>query len=290
MSPGARLRALIAERGVVEAMAAHSPLSAKLAVEAGFEAIWGSGFELSALYGLPDVGLVGFAEHLEMTRRMAASSGGLVIADLDTGFGNAVNAAHAVKAYEAAGAAAVVIEDKVFPKMTSLAPGGRQDLIRIEEYVGKLAAALHARKDRDFLVVARTEALIAGMGLEEALKRGRAYADAGADLLLVHSKASSPAEIEAFIAAWDRGVRLVVVPTSFPAWGHAEAAASGKVSVVIWGNHGVRASVKAMRDAFAAIRAAGSASAAEGRIASVADIFELQEMEALQAFETRYLR
>lgn len=289
-SAGPRLRNLIAKRTPIEAMGCHSPVSALLAVEAGFEAVWASGFELSALHGLPDAGLLGMAEHLDMTRRMLERSGALVIADLDTGFGNAVNAAHAVAAYGRAGAAAVIIEDKTFPKMTSLIPGGRQELVRVEEYQGKIEAALEARGDDGPMVIARTEALVAGAGLDEALNRGRAYVEAGAEGLLVHSKGPTSAEIEAFIASWDADAPLVIVPTAFPAFSRKEAAASGKVGVIIYANHAIRAAVGAMRQAFTAIRKAGSAQAAEAMIAPTSDIFELQEMERLKTLETHYLR
>jgi phosphoenolpyruvate phosphomutase len=289
-SPGARLRALIETAAPIEAMGCHSPLSALLALEAGFEAIWASGFELSALYGLPDAGLVTMTEHLDTTRRMVERTGGLVIADLDTGFGNAVNAGHASEAYARAGTAAIIIEDKTFPKMTSLIPGGRQELVRIEEYQGKLEAALEARDDSGMMVMARTEALVAGAGMAEALKRGEAYAEAGAEALLVHSKGPTRAEIDTFIAAWPGKVPLVVVPTAFPDFSRADAKRSGKVGVLIYANHAIRASAKAMRDAFGAIRGAGAAQAAEGMIAPVSEIFELQDMDGLKRLETRYLR
>ncbi len=289
-SAGPRLRDLIGKQSPIEAMGCHSPLSALLAVEAGFEAVWASGFELSALHGLPDAGLLGMAEHLDMTRRMVERTGALVIADLDTGFGNAVNAAHAAAAYGRAGAAAIVIEDKTFPKMTSLIPGGRQELVRVEEYQGKIEAALEGRGADGPLVIARTEALVSGAGLEEALKRGRAYVEAGAEGLLVHSKGPTSAEIEAFIEAWDANAPLVVVPTAFPAFSRADAAKSGKVGVLIYANHAIRAATGAMRQAFAAIRSAGAAAAAEAMIAPTSDIFELQEMERLKALETHYLR
>jgi phosphoenolpyruvate phosphomutase len=290
MSAGARLRELIATSAPIEAMGCHSPLSALLAIDAGFEAIWASGFELSALYGLPDAGLVTMTEHLDMTRRMVERTGGVVIADLDTGFGNAVNAAHAVTAYATAGVAGVIIEDKTFPKMTSLIPGGRQELIRIEEYQGKLEAALQARGDSGMMVMARTEALVAGADMAEALKRGHAYAEAGAEALLVHSKGPTTAEIETFVAGWTGVIPLVVVPTAFPEFSKADAAKSGKIGILIYANHAVRASVAAMRQAFAAMRAAGSAEAAEGMIAPVSEIFELQDMEGLKRLETHYLR
>src|SRR5262249_51419495 len=155
---------------LLQVMAAHSPLSALLAQEAGFDGIWASGFELSALYALPDVSLISMTQHLDMVRAMAAAVAIPIIADIDTGFGNAINVDYAVSQYERAGAAAVVIEDKTFPKVTSLVDGGRQELVRTAEFQGKIAAAIAARSDSGFRIIARTEALIAGLGEEEALQ------------------------------------------------------------------------------------------------------------------------
>src|SRR5256885_1401442 len=143
MSNGKRLKQKIADTGLVHIMAAHSPLSARLAAEAGFDGIWASGFELSALYGLADVSLVSMTQHLEMLRAMAERVDLPIVADVDTGFGNAINVIYTVQQYERAGAAAVVIEDKSFPKVTSLVAGGRQDLLPIAEFQGKIQAALH---------------------------------------------------------------------------------------------------------------------------------------------------
>jgi phosphoenolpyruvate phosphomutase len=192
----------MAENGLVPVMASHSPLAARLAAEAGFDGIWASGFELSALYGLADVSLVTMTQHLKMTRAITGRSPLPVVADLDTGFGNAVNVIHAVERYKRAGAAAVVIEDKTFPKVTSLLAGGRQQLVRIEEFQRKIAAAIATWQCPDFLVIARTEALIAGRGEAEALQRAAAYEQAGADLILIHSKSRTPEETESFVRAW----------------------------------------------------------------------------------------
>lgn len=271
-------------------MAAHNPLSARLVEEAGFDGVWASGFEISAALGLPDISLVSMAEHLEVVRAMAARTRLPVVADIDTGFGNALNVLHAVRSYEAAGAAAVVIEDKVFPKVTSLVEGGRQDLLRIAEFQGKIEAARHARNDPDFLIIARTEALIAGAGPDAALERGRAYAAAGADLLLVHSKSSGPGEIEGFIAAWDGGIPIVIVPTAYPQMTMARAAASGRVGLVIYGNHAIRAAVAAMQQSFARIMADGDTLGVEGGIAPVGEIFRLQGMDQVARDEAAFLR
>jgi len=290
--PGRVLRARITAAGPAQAMAAHSPLSALLAAEAGFDAVWASGFELSALYGLPDLSLLSMTQHLDMVRAIAGRCPGLpVVADLDTGFGNAVNVAHAVAEYERAGAAAVVIEDKHFPKVTSLAPGAaRQDLVGLEAFQGKVAAALAARHDPDLLVVARTEALIAGLGQAEALRRATAYAEAGADMVLVHSKQKTPDEIVAFCRAWPRAVPLVLVPTSYPELSVERIRALECVGLVIWGNHAIRAAVRAMQEVFARVRAEGGVMGVERDIAAVAEVFRLQDMAAANDLERKFVR
>ena len=241
------LRLHVQERRLIRAMAAHSPLSAILAREAGFDAIWASGFELSALYGLADVSLISMSDHLAMVRAMAGRCLLPIVADIDTGFGNAVNVMHAVREYQLAGASAVVIEDKYFPKVTSLSDGARQDLVSVQEFEGKIEAAIEARSSEEFLIIARTEALIAGLGHDEALRRARAYGSAGADMVLVHSKQKTPSEIERFAAAWHGDPPLVVIPTSYPQLTEPRVKAIGGIGMVIYGNHGIRATVKAMR-------------------------------------------
>jgi phosphoenolpyruvate phosphomutase len=284
------LRDKVASGGLATLMAAHNPLSARLAEEAGFDGIWASGFELSAAYGVPDASLLSFTTHLDMTRAIIEQVGVPLVADLDTGYGNAINVFHVVGAYARAGSAAVVIEDKTFPKDTSLLAGGRQELIRIEEFQGKIEAARAASSGHDLLVIARTEALIADLGIDEALRRGAAYQEAGADLLLIHSKRKTPDEIVAFANAWAGMIPLVLVPTAYPGLTEEKARALGKIGIMIYANHAVRAAVTAMRDIFAAIRRDGGIHEVDKRIASVEDIFDLQRVPAMKAAEKRYLR
>jgi phosphoenolpyruvate phosphomutase len=290
MTKGALLRKKLTDTSLVHAMAAHSPLSARLAEEAGFDALWASGFELSALHALPDVSLVSMTQHLETVRAMAERVALPIIADIDTGFGNAINVIHAVEHYERAGAAAVVIEDKSFPKVTSLIAGGRQDLLRIEEFQGKIEAALSARRDPDFVVIARVEALIAGLGEAEALKRAAAYEEAGADLILIHSKQKTPDEIESFVRAWRGRIPIVIVPTAYPDMTAERILALGKIKVVIYGNHAIRAAVTAMQQVFATIRKDGGIQNADKEIVSVEEIFRLQDMDQVKANEKKFLR
>ncbi len=290
MSQGRVLRDRMAARSLLHVMAAHSPLSARLAEEAGFDGLWASGFELSALYGLADVSLISMTQHLDMVRAMAEQSALPIIADIDTGFGNAVNVIYAIAQYERAGAAAVVIEDKSFPKVTSLIADGRQELLRTEEFQGKIAAACAARKDDDFLIIGRTEALIAGLGEAEALKRARAYEAAGADMILVHSKQKTPDEVESFVRAWTGKVPIVIVPTAYPEMNERRILALGKIRIVIYGNHAIRASVTAMTDVFARILKDRGIHNVNKDIVSVEEIFRLQNMEKIRADERKFLK
>jgi phosphonopyruvate hydrolase len=284
------LREKVKSGALVTVMAAHNPLSARLAEEAGFDGLWASGFELSAAYGVPDASLLSLTQHLDMTRAIIEQVAIPLIADLDTGYGNAINVGHVVGAYARAGAAAIVIEDKTFPKDTSLLAGGRQELVRVEEFQGKIEAARAAASGHDVVVIARTEALIADLGIDEALRRGAAYAEAGADLLLIHSKKRTPDEIVAFAERWPGTIPLTIVPTAYPDLTEEKIRALGKIGIVIYANHAIRAAVTAMRDIFAAIRRDGGIHQVDKRIVSVEEIFDLQRVPAMKAAEKQYLR
>jgi len=284
------LKDKLASGDLITLMSAHNPLSARLAEEAGFDGIWASGFELSAAYVVPDASLLSFTQHLDMTRAIVEQTTIPMVADIDTGYGNAINVLHVVRAYAEAGAAAVVMEDKLFPKDTSLLAGGRQELVRIEEFQGKIEAAREAGKASELIVIARTDALIADLGLDEALKRGMAYAEAGADLLLVHSKRKTPDEIVAFTERWNGPIPLTIVPTAYPDLTEAKVRALGKIRIVIYANHAIRAAAGAMRQVFAQIRRDGGIHRVDKQIASVEEIFELQRVPAMKAAEKKYLR
>ena len=285
-----RFREKMAGRGLVSIVAAHNGLGARIAEQAGFDGIWASGFELSASFGLPDASLLSMTQHLDASRAMAEATDIPIVADIDTGYGNAINVMHVIERYEAAGMAAVVMEDKMFPKDTSLLAGGRQELVRVEEFQGKIEAALAARRDRDFMVIARVEALIAGMGQEEARMRGEKYAEAGADAILIHSKSKKPDEIVHFIKEWRLPVPLVLVPTSYPELTEADIEKLGKVKLVIYANQGLRAAVTAMEKVFAQIRADRGIQNADKTIVAVERIFELQNVGQMKDREKKFLR
>ena len=180
------------------------------------------------------------------------------------------------------------IEDKIFPKTNSFIRSEGQPLAEIDEFAGKIRAAKDSQTDPDFSVVARVESFIAGWGLDETLRRAEAYADAGADAVLIHSKRKDAGEIESFMERWDGRAPVVVVPTTYWTTPTADLEEMG-VSLAIFANHLVRASVSAMQQAARTIRQDLGTGQLEDRIAPVAEIFRLQRADELAEAEQRYL-
>lgn len=186
--PRPGLRELLARPRPVVAPGAYDALSARLVEQAGFDVVYMTGFGTTAsLIGRPDVGLLSGTEMIDNARRIAAAVDVPVIADADTGYGNAINVLRTVQLYEQAGVAGIHLEDQVTPKKCGHMSG--KAVITTGEMVGKLRAAVAARRDPDFLLVARTDAA-AVEGLDAAIARARAYADAGADALFVEAPSS----------------------------------------------------------------------------------------------------
>jgi phosphoenolpyruvate phosphomutase len=254
---------------------AHNPLGARVAERAGFDGLWSSSLEVTASLGIPDTGVLTLKDCLSTAASLAASVNIPVIADCDTGFGDLDATAGMVRRFEAANVAGVSIEDQPSPKLNSLADGPHA-LVPMDEFAAKVRAAKAAQRTPGFVVIARTEALIAGHGVPEALRRAHAYADAGADAILVHSKATSVAPVAEFLSLWNMRVPIVVVPTTYPDATASDLRRLG-VQVVIYANHGLRAAVRAMEEAFAAILQDGCTRNLEARMASVKDIFALQQ-------------
>ncbi|SDX59896.1 carboxyvinyl-carboxyphosphonate phosphorylmutase [Geodermatophilus africanus] len=192
-APRARLRELLAAPAPLLAPGAYDALSARLVEQAGFDAVYMTGFGTTAsLIGRPDVGLLSGAEMVDNARRIAAAVDVPVIADADTGYGNALNVVRTVQLYEQAGVAGVQLEDQVMPKKCGHMSG--KALIGVDEMAGKMHAAAAARRDPDLVLIARTDA-VAVHGLDDAISRARTYAEAGADVLFVEAP-TSEADIE----------------------------------------------------------------------------------------------
>lgn len=269
-------------------MEAHNGLSAKIVEEAGFKGIWGSGLSLSASLGVRDNNEASWTQVLEVMEFMSDATTIPILLDADTGYGNFNNVRRLVRKLEQRNVAGMCIEDKLFPKTNSFINSEQQPLADVEEFSAKIKAAKDTQQDPDFCVVARVESLIAGWELEEALRRAEAYYLAGADAILMHSKLKTADQILEFMRAWQNKCPVVIVPTTYyntPTSAYEEAG----VSLVIWANHLLRASIKAMQQTAAQIYEEQSISSIEGQVVAVKEIFRLQNAAELEEAEGKYL-
>ncbi|MEE4216650.1 MAG: phosphoenolpyruvate mutase [Xanthomonadales bacterium] len=268
---------------------AHNGLAAKIVEEAGFKGIWGSGLALSAQHAVRDNNELSWTQVVETLEFMADATDIPILLDGDTGYGDFNNMRRLVRKLEQRDIGAVCIEDKLFPKTNSFIQGEKQELEDIETFCGKIQAGKDAQADDDFCIVARVEALIAGWGLGEALKRGEAYRKAGADAILIHSKKGTADEVLAFAREWGERCPLVIVPTKYYTT-PTEVFREHRISLVIWANHLIRANISAMQAIARKIHETQSLVEVEGRIATVSEIFRLQGASELLEAEKRYAR
>ena len=284
----AQLRQLIERPGLDFLLEAHNGLSARIAEEAGFEAIWASGLSISASLGVRDSNEASWTQVLEVLEFMADATQVPILVDGDTGHGNFNNVRRFVRKLEQCGLAGVCLEDKRFPKTNSFLDGTRQRLANIEEFCGRLRAAKDAQRDDAFVVIARVEAFIAGWGLAEALRRAEAYRAAGADAILIHSALSMPDEVLAFQREWAGRSPVVIVPTKYHST-PTDVFRTAGFAAAIWANHMLRASLQAMQQAAARIHKDESLAAVEATIAPLSEVFRLQGTDELEVAEARYL-
>jgi phosphoenolpyruvate phosphomutase len=286
-SKAARLRAMLLSPDLEFLMEAHDGISAKIVEEAGFKGIWASGLSVSAALGVRDNNEASWTQVLEVLEFMSDATSIPILVDGDTGYGNFNNARRVVQKLCQRDIAGICIEDKLFPKTNSFIGEG-QPLADVDEFCGKLKAVKDSQTNSDFCLVARIEALIAGWGLDEALRRAEAYHNAGADAVLIHSKQAVADEVLAFCKEWDNRCPVVIVPTKYYKTPTDMFREHG-VSVAIWANHNLRASITAMREISSQIKRDESLAAVEGGIIGVKEVFELTGNDELAEAEKRYL-
>lgn len=286
-----QLRNMLNSRELEFLMEAHNGISAIIAEEAGFKGIWGSGLSISAALGVRDNNEASWTQVLEVVEFMSDATSIPILLDGDTGYGNFNNMRRLVTKLEQRGVAGVCIEDKIFPKTNSFLRTEAQPLADMDEFCGKIKAGQDTKMDDDFNIIARVEALIAGWGMGEALKRADAYRLAGANGILMHSKISKPDEILAFMKEWgERSATcpIVIVPTKYYST-PTQAFRDANVSVCIWANHQMRMAVTAMQNITKQIYEDQSLINVEDKIVSVAELFRLQNDKELEAAEKLYL-
>ena len=284
-----QLRELLTSGSTGFILEAHNGLSARIVEEAGFKGIWASGLALSAQHAVRDNNELSWTQVIDVLEFMSDATTIPILLDGDTGYGDFNNMRRLVRKLEERSIAGVCIEDKLFPKTNSFIQGERQPLEDVATFCGKIQAGKDAQRDGDFCIVARVEALIAGWGMDEALRRADAYRRAGADAVLIHSKLSRPDEVLQFAREWDNRAPLVIVPTKYYAT-PAEVFRQHRIALVIWANHLLRSAIAAMQSTAAEIQAEQSLVEVEGRIATVAEVFRLQGADELLEAEKRYAR
>jgi 2-methylisocitrate lyase-like PEP mutase family enzyme len=283
MTHAARLRSLLAENRAVPVVGAYDALTARLVERAGFAAVYVGGYALSATQlGLPDVGLLTMTEMLDSVRRICGAIDVPVIADGDTGYGNHVNTDRLIHELERAGAAAVHLEDQAFPKRCGHMDGKRLDTV--QAMVDKIAAAADARRDPDFVIVARTDAL-AVEGFDAAIDRAARYREAGADVLFVEA----PVTVEQIAAV----PKLLPGPQWFNASWDGKSPLPTLKALDALGYHlviypdTVFAAVKAVSTLLATIRDTGSYGSAE-LLTGFQEFNELAGLGRAAALDRRY--
>ena len=277
MSNSVLLKNCIEKKGIVKVCGAFDAMSAKLVENVGFDAVWAGSFAISATHALPDASILTMTEFLDAATRMVESCNIPIIADCDTGYGGPSNVARLVKKYENAGVAAVSIEDKIFPKENSLLENGKNELLPEKEFVAKILAAKQAKQNKDFMIIARIEALISGKGMKEAIQRASAYERAGADAILIHSKQKSSDEIFDFADNWKGGIPIVVIPTTYDSVKISDLI-SHNIKMVIYANQTLRASHASMLKLLNEMYSAEKISDVKQDMSEMEDIFRLQEM------------
>jgi len=280
---------LLAHSQGLVAIGAHDALTGRLGENAGFDLIWGSGFEISASLGVPDASIVTMTQQLERCRMINEAVSVPVIADCDSGYGNAINCAVTARSFERAGIAGMCIEDNAFPKRCSFYGDVRRDLVPAREHALKVRACKDAQRSDRFFVIARTEALIVGAPVAEALERADAYVQAGADAILVHSKRRDADQLVEFAAAWKGRAPLVAVPTTYDST-PAETLHALGYRIVIFANQSLRSAIWAMERNLRVLRSAGRASVLRDEMADLDHVFELVGVGELRSDESRYLQ
>ena len=272
-----KLREILEENQILKVGGAFDAMSAKLVEINGFDAVWAGSFAISATHAVPDASIMTMTEFLQVTKNMVDACQIPIIADCDTGFGGPTNVSHLVTQYEKGGVAGISIEDKTFPKQNSLLENGTNELLSEKDFVAKIIAGKKAKEDQDFMIIARTEALIAGLGVSEAIKRANAYANAGADAILIHSKSNTPNEIFEFCDKWEGEVPIVVVPTTYSSV-KIDDLISHKIKMVIYANQSLRIAHKSMSRLLRKLKNAQSLDDISEEMSSMEEIFELQKM------------
>lgn len=285
MNQAAKMRELLKTKKMVVAPGAHDGMTAKIIGRLGFDAVYMTGYGQSASHlGQPDVGLMTMSEMVARASSIVEAAGVPVIADADTGFGNAVNVMRTVREYEKAGVAVIQLEDQVMPKKCGHMIG--REIIAMDEMVGKIKAAVDTRMNPDFMIMARTDARTI-MGIDEAIKRGQAYKEAGADIVFIESP-ESVEEMKTITTQID-GYTLanMVEGGRTPLLKNQELEALG-FNLTIYPTASIYVATKAMVDLWTALKNDDTTANVMDKMVTFAEFNDLIGLDAIREIERNY--
>ncbi len=281
----ASLLARLQQPGLISAPGVFDMVSLRLADRMGFDALYMTGYGTVASHtGLPDAGLATYSDMVGRVSAMVSMARTPLIADGDTGYGGLLNVRHTVRGYEAAGAAAIQLEDQEFPKKCGHTPGRR--VIPMEDMAQKIRVAADSRASKDFLIIARTDARTT-LGLDDALRRAEAYAKAGADILFVESPESEE-EMRRIGQAFDLPlIANMVEKGRTPVLTRAELESIG-YKIAIFPVTALLSAVQAMQNVYTQLKHSGSSAGSTQPLYNFADLTQLMGFEDVWAFDKRY--
>ena len=282
-----KLKELLSRKRLLVAPGAFDGLSARLAEEAGFEALYLSGGAVARSMGVPDIGLLTMSEVIERAAQVVSAVKIPVIADADTGYGNALNLVRAVREFERAGVAAIHIEDQITPKRCGHLEG--KEVISLAEMEKKLMAALESRTDPDFAIIGRTDAR-AIHGLEDAIQRGKSFARLGVDAVFVEAP-ESEAELETIA----RSITEIPLMVNMFKGGKTPLLPASRLEemgfrIAIFPSETQRAAIHSMREALTLLKRDGSTEAMDSRLATFKERDRLVGLQEWEELEQRYLK
>lgn len=253
----------------------HNAFTASLAERAGFDVLWLSSLEASTARLLPDINVITFTEMARICREIRAATTLPIFVDADNGYGSDETAVRAAREFASSGATAMCIEDNAFPKRNSFYQGTDRSLEGTEDFCRRIEAVRRATGDQ-LEVIARTEGLVAGLGVERTAGRARAYVEAGADAIFVQTKEPTLGEFGAVLDEVGELAPVVVTPTALPDTTAGELGEMG-VDVIIYANVVMRAITKGVGDVLEILHEERQLRATDGRIAPLEALFELTD-------------
>lgn len=268
---------------------ASNALIAKLAENAGFDGVWLSSFEVHAWNRFPDASILNVADYSDAISKISDRIDIPILVDADEGGPSAINTIRMAREYSKAGAWGMCIEDNPSPKRCSFY-GMKKELEKTKTTVGKIKAAVEKNNKEGYAVIARTEAPIQGKGIDVAMERAKAYTDAGCDGFLIHNKNSTPDEVLRFAERYHRNgitTPLVIVPTTYNQITVQQMKDAG-VSLAIYANYSVRATVNILQEMFTQIIDGGTLSAGNDKVVPMSTIFDLIAVDELKENQEKY--